>query len=207
MLSEAESQAIAQATELAEKKCSADIVTVLVPESDPYPELGLYSAIALWVFVELICLLFPVPLADLVGAHGSLFLPPAAFLLGLALGQCNALRRCWLPEKRAAEEVLQRAQQAWIETMVHASPTRSGILIFVSLFERRALVLADIGYQDKVDAREWEKIVAALLTAKRQGNLGQAVVAAVEACGQLAAPHFPPKEGGGRSDNNRPHLL
>jgi uncharacterized membrane protein len=100
LISEAESEAIGRATEKAERSSAADIVTVLVHESDSYPEVGLYSAVSVWVLVEIVCLLFSDLGLSLLGPGFTLYAPPAAFLAGLCVGRWNPIRRLWLPDFR-----------------------------------------------------------------------------------------------------------
>jgi len=78
---------------------------------------------------------------------------------------------------------------------------RSGILIFVSLAERYARVLADDGIAARVSQTEWQDVVDALVAHMRDGRIADGFVAAVELCGAKLAKHFP------RTDANHSELL
>jgi putative membrane protein len=68
---------------------------------------------------------------------------------------------------------------------------RTGILIFVSLFERRVVVLGDLGIHAKVGDDHWQKTSDAILSGIARGALADGIVAGVKACGDVLAEHFP----------------
>jgi putative membrane protein len=73
---------------------------------------------------------------------------------------------------------------------------RSGILIFVSLAEHYARVIADDGIAAKVPASYWQGIVDALVAQARQDRVADGFVAAIGMCGEVLAEHFPSAAGG-----------
>jgi putative membrane protein len=77
---------------------------------------------------------------------------------------------------------------------------RSGVLIFVSLAEHYARVIADEGIAAKVPQKEWQGVVDVLVAHIRDDRIGDGFVAAVELCGDKLAQHFP------RTDSTRDEL-
>ena len=69
---------------------------------------------------------------------------------------------------------------------------RTGVLIFASVAERYAEIVADTGINARVDAQDWESSVAAMIVAIKDGRPADGFVAAVEQCGALLARPFPP---------------
>ena len=67
-------------------------------------------------------------------------------------------------------------------------------MIFVSLAERYARVLADDGIAARVSQTEWQDVVDALVAHMRDGRIADGFVAAVELCGAKLAKHFPPTD-------------
>jgi putative membrane protein len=65
-------------------------------------------------------------------------------------------------------------------------------LIFASVAERYAEIVADAGINSKVTPDVWDKAVAALIAGLKDGRAGDGFVAAVELCGAVLAEHFPP---------------
>ena len=85
--------------------------------------------------------------------------------------------------------VERRARQAFLEEEVFKTRERTGILIFVALFERRVLVLGDEGINRVVDQNEWNCVVAKLVAAIAAGRLAGALVEAIQECGRLLEVH------------------
>jgi len=73
---------------------------------------------------------------------------------------------------------------------------RTGVLIFVSLAERYARIIADEGIAAKVSNREWQEAIDALTAHMRDGRIAQGFLAAIERCGTVLAAHAPPTDTG-----------
>lgn len=188
--SAADLSAIAAAVRQAEAKTSGEIVPYVVDDSDGYPG-------AAWKGAAFGALLLPL-LAWAVYHYGDFWgtapllwmvLPAAA---GGALGYGVA---AWLPALRrwlAGDEVIdlrtrRRAAAAFLEEEVWQTRERTGILLFVSLFEHRVVILADSGIHAKVEEGRWQEIAREVAGELRAGRPGAALVRGVEACGRLLA--------------------
>ncbi len=83
---------------------------------------------------------------------------------------------------------------------------RSGVLIFVSLAERYARIIADDGIAGRVPQREWQGAVDALIAHMREGRVDDGfIVAAIEQSADKLAAHFP-RTAADRSELLRPDL-
>jgi putative membrane protein len=71
---------------------------------------------------------------------------------------------------------------------------RTGILIFVSLAEHYARIIADEGIAGRVPQSEWQGAIDALLAHVGVGRLSDGFIAAIDACGRVLATHFPRTE-------------
>ena len=69
---------------------------------------------------------------------------------------------------------------------------RTGVLIFASVAERYAEIVADAGINAKVPPHVWDQAVAALIAGIKDGRPGDGFVSAIEQCGAVLAEHFPP---------------
>ena len=78
------------------------------------------------------------------------------------------------------------------------------MLIFVSVAEHYAEILADAGIHKVVPATEWQALVDKLTTAIGDGRPGDGFVLAIEGVGERLARHFPP---GTRDPNELPNHL
>ena len=75
---------------------------------------------------------------------------------------------------------------------LHTTVGRTGVLIFVSVGERFAEILADAAIHAKVPESAWRSIVGDLTDAIGRGSAGDGFIQAIEAVGALLAQHFPP---------------
>lgn len=121
-------------------------------------------------------------------------LPPAggAALGWLATLAFPALRRALVGSDALAVRVEQRAVQAFLQEEVFRTRDRTGILILVSLFEHRVVVLGDRGLDGFVSASEWEEVVASIAAGIRRGQPGAALADGIRRCASLAS-RFPPR--------------
>jgi putative membrane protein len=69
---------------------------------------------------------------------------------------------------------------------------RCGILIFVSMAEHYARVIADEGIAQKVHQGEWQATIETLIGHIRDGRIAAGFVAAIEHCGAVLATYAPP---------------
>lgn len=99
------------------------------------------------------------------------------------------LKRALIPPAILRERVQLAADQAFLHEEVFATRGRTGILIFLSLFERRVLVMADRGINAKVRQEEWDEIAQGVAAGIRAGRPGGALAAAIRACGELLKTH------------------
>jgi len=182
-----ELERIRDAVERAELRTSGEIVTYIVGECDVYPEAGwrgatlgavggLGAGFALHQFSQMWWSPFWwSALPSLIGAAG-----------GLLLSSKVARIRRWLVRKDLlAHRVGMRAEAAFLEEEVFDTRERTGILLFVALFERRVVVLGDSGINAAVEQSEWDEVVQRMLRELRQGRAVEAILGGVEDCGRL----------------------
>jgi putative membrane protein len=67
----------------------------------------------------------------------------------------------------------------------------NGVEIFLSLFERRVVVIGDRAIHAKMGQEHWHHVRDQIIQGIRAGNLRGGVCAAVESCGEALAKHFP----------------
>ena len=109
--------------------------------------------------------------------------------LGLVLGwvasRFDAVARRLIGEEALDSRVEGRAAEAFLEEQVFATRDRTGVLIFVALFEHRVLVLADEGIDERVADDAWDEISGELALGLRRGTPAPALIHAVERCADL----------------------
>ena len=108
-----------------------------------------------------------------------------AFVLGAWLAtKLGALRRPFIPEDQAADEVNAAARRAFFDRRVHHTAGATGVLLFVSLYERRAVVLADRAVVEALGEGFTCEVCAVLTEGLRSGDTPDAVCDAL--CAALA---------------------
>jgi putative membrane protein len=185
---------VAAAIGAAERRTAGEIFVVLARRSDDY---RVEAALA----AALVALLVPVALIPfaLSGAAVAGVQALAAVALGL-LSQWEPVRLLVVPRAVKRRRAHRLATELFLSHNVHATPERTGVLLFVSVAERHAEVVADAGIFEKVAPEAWVAMVARLTARLAEGAVGEALVEAVEASGAVLAAHVPP-DGRGRRDH------
>ena len=195
---------IEAAIEQAESRTSGEIVPILVRGSSTVGHVALMSFLLIMLIAYV---------ADLPG-YGAAFDVPAwlwhtgcwafAGALAVALSRLDAVARLLTPRIDQIRQVDLRAQVEFYELGVNETEERTGILLFVSLMEHRAVVLADRSIADTVEAEEWQALVDLMIKGVKRGDLSGGFVAAIERCGDILSGHFPIAEND--SNELRDHL-
>ncbi len=200
LMSEADRERIGKAIEAAERKTSGEIVAVVAAESSTY----LYAPV---IWASLIALFVPWPLIYFTWMSVQMiyFIQLAVFLILLAALLPRPVRYWLVPGYVKRAHAHRRAVEQFLAQNLHTTAGRTGVLIFVSVAERYAEILADTGIDARVPKGTWQAIVDDLTAAFAQNRPGDGFVAAIEAVGAHLAAHFPP---GSADPNELPdHLI
>ena len=175
----------------AESNTSGEIVPVLVRRSSTVGHVPLVSFTLLLLCVYLSDL--PAYLAELGGAYwvwlGACWLLAGALALGLS--RLAAAQRLLTPRNDQIRQVDLRAEIEFYELEMSQTQGRTGILLFVSLMEHRAVVLADRSIVEKLEASVWQELVDLMIAGVKRGDLAAGMAQAIQRCGELLSPHFP----------------
>ena len=115
----------------------------------------------------------------------------AAVCALLVLWLIPGLRIVLVPHRVRHRRAHDNALRQFLARNVHLTAQRTGVLLFVSLQERYAEVVADAGINQKVGPGTWEDVVATLIAAARTDRLADGFVQAVGTVGALLEVHFP----------------
>lgn len=142
--------------------------------------------------------------------YAEALLIPYAGGIGLA---CFALARWIRPLRRAlvrgtrrSHQVLVGARNAFCALNAGATRERTGILVYVSRFEDRILVLPDYGIEAKVEPGAWQRLLDALGPPSRHPDLAAAIERFLREAGEVLARAFPPTPDNPNEVPNRPRL-
>ncbi len=204
-LSDSERELIERTIAEAESKTSAEIVTVVATASGRYDRaediagvwLGLILLALTWWF-------YPTPATEpgIWGGGGdwvaSLELPAlmAATLSGFIVGAVIAsrvgrLRRLFTPQQQMEEEVDARAKGMFFDNSIHRTEGGTGLLIYVSLFERMACVMGDQTIVDELGQETLDELCRQLIDGIAERGPADAIRAVIENAGEFVGSVLP----------------
>ncbi|MDC7241329.1 MAG: TPM domain-containing protein [Spirochaetales bacterium] len=206
ILSEEEQSAIAQAVKKAESRTSGEISTAVIAESSDYAFFEVRAAV---VFAVLLYILQLQIFHGLEAFVSSLVWNSPAWLVPLFMGAVSliggglfyffsnlpAVDRVIIPKNIMAKRVRARALMHFTESGVYQTKDGTGILIFISLLEKRVEILADEGISSKMPEGEWESIVSEMTASFGDKKISEGLIGAIERCGRRLEEFFPKPEG------------
>ena len=177
---------IAEAIRAAEAKTSGEIVCVLARSSSEYHAAPVLAG-------ALLALIVPWALVFLTqwSVERILVAQIIVFVLATALFALTPLGMMLVPRRIQRVRAHRAAMEQFHARGVGRLEGRAGVLIYVSLAERYARILADDQLASKVHASEWRAAIDALTAHMRHGRIADGFVAAIERCGAVLAQHAP----------------
>jgi putative membrane protein len=205
-LTDAERGKVAAAIAAAESKSNGEIVAVATPISDAYHDVALH-----WALIPLFAVLAwaawrPTALTwwydFLFGGWSpdptlsqlfTLLMVFAAlkFIVALLILKWMPLRLLLTPAATKHRRVRRRAIAIFKAAAEKRTAGRTGILIYLSMAERRAEIIGDSAITSATNPETWGEAMAALLVDVREGRVADGIVAAIEQVGTVLAEHFP----------------
>ncbi len=186
-----EMEALQAAVAHAETRTSAEIVPCIARRCDTYPE-ARWRGVAAGVAVVLVLTAAMYQLYDgwgLAWLHEgwavALFVALGGMAGGVVAQLVPSVARLLIGQDRLAERAHARAEQVFLEERVFDTRDRTGVLLFVAVFEHRVEVLADVGISAHVPAEAWGDLCARLIAGLQRGELAEALQSSFETCGAL----------------------
>ncbi len=174
----------------AEKRTSGEIVVMVVPSSYHYP-------LASMIGSSLLAVLFGIAVALVAGQESMWFFLEIFGLSFIVLHELikrvNTLKRLFVKASDMKEEVEEAAINSFYHRNINLTVDHTGILIYISLFERSVRVIADQGINAKVDQNVWQEIVDTIVSGIKSKGHVAAIATAVDRCAEILAAHFPLK--------------
>lgn len=214
-LNEADHQQVSDAVAQAEALSDGEIVTIVARSSDAYHDVGLHWAIGTAFLALGVYAAFP-------GFYRNLLLDVAGgweheisdrFFLTTIFVACvlkflfvryllviRPLRMALTPGATKNRRVRRRALALFRAAAEQRTRAATAVLIYLSLDEHRAEIVADAAIRAKVDESVWGDAMAALIAHVRAGQAGEGIAEAVRQVGTVLAAHFP------RSEDDRNEL-
>jgi putative membrane protein len=205
-MSEADHDLVSEAVSAAERHTNGEIVTIVTDYSDHYQDVAQnWATIAVFATVSVIAIFpsFYRGLLDTLSGGWPHAYTPSELLgilfLVLAL-KWIAVRLImnWMPLRLALtskalkeKRVRGRAIDLFKVSAQGRTIASTGILIYLSLREHRAEIVADESIAANVTAETWGEAMVALTAHVRAGKIGEGMAEAVSQVGVVLATHFP----------------
>jgi putative membrane protein len=122
---------------------------------------------------------------------GAIVLQAVLFTVVAVIVTLRPVRLAMTPRAAKRHEVRRRAREIFQSKNLDHTRGRTGVLIFVSLAERMAELVADEGIAQHVEPHVWDRAMAALAEGLKRGEPGAGFAAAVGLCGDVLAERFP----------------
>jgi putative membrane protein len=193
----------------AEAHTDGEIVTVVARSSDAYHDVALHWAVLAMLLVLALLAWQPGPVewlhARLVDGWSAtppgwylafaLLLMVVTFLVVRFAFAWDALRMLATPGATKTRRVGRRALALFRTAAEKRTRASTGVLLYLSLTEHRAEIIADESIHSKVAPEIWGAAMAALIAAVKDGRPGDGMAEAVTQIGKVLAEHFPRSEG------------
>lgn len=188
-LTEQEKARVSEAVRAAERRTSAEIVPMLVARSGLYRDAQHRTGLALALLI-LTGLLTGEALWLPWGWHAAnaawlIVATLLAYTIGTWLGTFGAVIRAVTSTERLRRKVQLRAERAFAQHGISQTRERTGVLLMVSLLERRVYVLPDLGIGPKISAAQWDEVVEAVVTKLKANDIAGGLCAGIERCGTI----------------------
>ncbi|MEM9501752.1 MAG: hypothetical protein AAF941_07890 [Pseudomonadota bacterium] len=205
-LTEDQHRIVSDAVGEAELTTSGEILTVLADRSDGYTDVALLWAAALSFTAMSVFAALPQPFLDLwdslIGGWSHEWstgeLASMTIALGLIAFAATWAAQLWEPFKfflipgpvKFARVHAQAVKNFKVgaESRTHG---KTGILIYLSMREHRAEIVADDSIAEKVSAEVWGEAMADMLVEIKAGRVAEGMAAGVRDVGFVLAQHFP----------------
>jgi putative membrane protein len=205
-LSDEDRQTVASAITAAESKSSGEIVAVATPLSDAYHDVALQWALVplfavlawaawrptalVWWYDRLFGGWKPDPTLSQLFTLLMVF-AALKFTIALLILRWMPLRLFLTPAATKHRRVRRRAIAIYQAAAAGRTAGKTGILIYLSLAERRAEIIADEAIVKVTDDHTWGEAMTVLLEDVRRGKIGDGIAAAVGRIGLVLSEHFP----------------
>ena len=195
-LTDDERKQVEDAVKAAEKQTAGEIVVMIISSSYQYPVANVIGAAAFALPLALVS----TPLTGSwlwIGTQNMwlflAFLSVFFILFHEIIKHTIWLKRVFISQREIDDEVEEAAVTQFFDQGLYRTRDETGVLVLISVFERRVWVLADRGINTRVAEGQWDDIVSTITDGIKQQRPADAICAAVEKIGDLLQTHFPIK--------------
>jgi putative membrane protein len=175
----------------AEQQTTGEIVPVVVRRSlDLSPPTRMVTLMVLFIYLlvaEMWMTSFDDLMLDLWFVVGLFVAVAVSRMMGR-----TAFTRWLLTRPRDMRHMAEvRAEIEFSRLGVGKTKGQTGILLFLAVEDRRAVILGDAAISSKISAEQWNDVMSLMIAGLRDKNLEKGLTDAITACGRVLATHFP----------------
>ncbi len=197
-LSEPGKEKIRAAVKDVEKQTSGELVPMVVSSSYDYPMADVTGATAFSLPISILA-------TPLIGGRFWLGSQNMWVFIGLfaiwfvlfyfIIRRISTLKRLFISKDEIEEEVEEAATLAFFREGLYRTRDETGVMIFISVFEKKVRILADRGINETVGPDQWKDIVNHITAGIHAGRQADAICEAVRMSGDLLKERFPIRRG------------
>lgn len=172
----------------AESRTIGEIVAMVVDHSDHYMEAEVFGGILLGSLLSLALtlLFFHSSLWSYIPLSFMFFLPCRWLFM-----RVKVLKKLFIGVRRKEEAVRLKAERTFFEKGLYRTKQHTGVLFFLSLFERKVWVLADKGIYEKMDQETLNRFAREVSIGIKEGRTCEVLSKSIQEIGLLLSRHFP----------------
>ena len=179
-----------------EKITSAEIVPMIIDQSDEYPVAHFRAGVFGAVIASLILYLSPL---HFINPIYFLWIQIPGFLIGYLLCYIPFFKRILSTKKERQIEVHQRAMEAFFHHNLHLTTKHNGVLIYFSVLEKRMHIIADNGITKMISNSHFENIINQTTEHLLHEGVVAGMLNTIELSANLLSKYFP--QDGTKKDN------
>ena len=186
-------KSIRDSVTMAESHTEGEIVPMIVRRSSPLHHL---MGMIFFIFVAIFELGFFVCSSQIAVEHAleiQFGILLASLTLGATLSKLELIQRLLTPKSDRAHSSIVRAELEFHRSKIRSTESHTGVLLFVSLMERQAVVLADEKIAKKLNAHSWDAVLKTLVQGLTAKDFAVGFTQAIEQTGTILKEHFPAK--------------
>ena len=178
----------------AEKRTSGEIVPLIVDASHGYPFIYFVWALiglgTAWIYFWLREIHWPQPYSW----QQSMLIQTISMVAFSSLCFIPSLKRLLIPRSVMQKASYRALLSNFLASGLTETRERTGILIFVSRFERIVEILADKGIHEHTGEDYWKEQVKHITWGFKKKQPTEALIQSITAIGDKLAEHFPPRK-------------
>jgi len=172
----------------AESKTQSELVPMIVHHSDVYPAAHFRAAIII-SFLFSLALYFSA--LSIINPIYFLWIQLPGLYVGYLLGHIPFIKRVLITKEEIEKEVTEHAYQSFFHHNLHLTQNHNGVLLFVSVMEKKIKIIADVGISKKIDQKIWEEIIFQFAQKIKEGQFIEGLTESIQAVSNVLETYAP----------------